>query len=119
MSAHDRRDPLNFTFMALLGLAALFVWTVGSFFFWRISREHRSASGTGEVQPALRLAYQWLGEAQQRMEELIRTLRVGHVFCLLHTGDQPDDKTRHNSKLFAEEVMPAFTNRITETVAVD
>ncbi len=34
---------------------------------------------------------------RQRMEELIKTLRVGHVFCLLHTGDQPDDKTRHNT----------------------
>jgi alkanesulfonate monooxygenase SsuD/methylene tetrahydromethanopterin reductase-like flavin-dependent oxidoreductase (luciferase family) len=43
---------------------------------------------------------------RQRMEELIKTLRVGHVFCLLHTGNQPDEKTRHNSRLFAEQVMP-------------
>src|SRR5262249_54143031 len=42
----------------------------------------------------------------QRMEELIKTLRVGHVFCLLHTGNQPDEKTRHNTRLFAQEVMP-------------
>jgi hypothetical protein len=43
---------------------------------------------------------------RQRMEELIKTLHVGHVFCLLHTGNQPDDKTRHNTRLFATEVMP-------------
>ena len=43
---------------------------------------------------------------RQRMEELIKTLRVGHVFCLLHTGNQTDEKTRHNSRLFAKEVMP-------------
>jgi alkanesulfonate monooxygenase SsuD/methylene tetrahydromethanopterin reductase-like flavin-dependent oxidoreductase (luciferase family) len=43
---------------------------------------------------------------RQRMEELIKKLRVGHVFCLLHTGNQPDEKTRHNTRLFAEEVMP-------------
>jgi alkanesulfonate monooxygenase SsuD/methylene tetrahydromethanopterin reductase-like flavin-dependent oxidoreductase (luciferase family) len=47
---------------------------------------------------------------RQRMEELIKTLHVGHVFCLLHTGNQPDDKTRHNTKLFAEEVMPHLRN---------
>ena len=43
---------------------------------------------------------------RQRMEELIKTLRVGHVFCLLHTGNQTDEKTRHSSRLFAERVMP-------------
>ena len=43
---------------------------------------------------------------RQRMEELIKSLRVGHVFCLLHSGNQPDDKTRHSTRLFAERVMP-------------
>src|SRR5947208_3450165 len=43
---------------------------------------------------------------RQRMEELIKTLRVGHVFCLLHSGNQTDEKTRHSSRLFAERVMP-------------
>jgi hypothetical protein len=43
---------------------------------------------------------------RQRMEELIKTLRVGHVFCLLHSGNQPDEKTRHSTRLFAERVMP-------------
>jgi alkanesulfonate monooxygenase SsuD/methylene tetrahydromethanopterin reductase-like flavin-dependent oxidoreductase (luciferase family) len=43
---------------------------------------------------------------RERMEELIRTLRVGHVFCLFHVGNMPDDKVRHSSRLFAEKVMP-------------
>ncbi len=43
---------------------------------------------------------------RERMVEMIRGLRVGNVFCLLHMGDMPDEKTRHSTKLFAERVMP-------------
>ncbi len=43
---------------------------------------------------------------RQRMEELIKSLRVGHVLCLLHNGNQPDEKTRYSTRLFAEKVMP-------------
>jgi alkanesulfonate monooxygenase SsuD/methylene tetrahydromethanopterin reductase-like flavin-dependent oxidoreductase (luciferase family) len=45
---------------------------------------------------------------RDRMEEMIRTLRVGHVFCLLHTGNQPDWKTRYSTELFATKVMPGL-----------
>jgi alkanesulfonate monooxygenase SsuD/methylene tetrahydromethanopterin reductase-like flavin-dependent oxidoreductase (luciferase family) len=45
---------------------------------------------------------------RQRMVEMIRGLRVGNVFCLLHMGDMPDEVTRHSTKLFAERVMPAL-----------
>jgi alkanesulfonate monooxygenase SsuD/methylene tetrahydromethanopterin reductase-like flavin-dependent oxidoreductase (luciferase family) len=41
-----------------------------------------------------------------RMEEMITSLRIGTVFCLLHMGNMPDWKTRRSTKLFAEEVMP-------------
>jgi alkanesulfonate monooxygenase SsuD/methylene tetrahydromethanopterin reductase-like flavin-dependent oxidoreductase (luciferase family) len=43
---------------------------------------------------------------RQRMEELIKGLRVGHVFGLFHVGNMPDWKARYSSKLFAEQVMP-------------
>jgi alkanesulfonate monooxygenase SsuD/methylene tetrahydromethanopterin reductase-like flavin-dependent oxidoreductase (luciferase family) len=43
---------------------------------------------------------------RERMEHLINTLHVGHVFCLFHTGNMPDEKTRYSSQLFAEKVMP-------------
>jgi alkanesulfonate monooxygenase SsuD/methylene tetrahydromethanopterin reductase-like flavin-dependent oxidoreductase (luciferase family) len=43
---------------------------------------------------------------RQRLEDLIKGLRVGHIFCLIHIGDMPDDKTRHSTRLFAERVIP-------------
>ena len=43
---------------------------------------------------------------REQMEEMIKGLHVGHVFCLFHNGNMPDWKTRHSSKLFAERVMP-------------
>jgi len=42
----------------------------------------------------------------EQMRELITGLRVGNIFCLLHVGNMPDEKTRHSSRLFAEKVMP-------------
>jgi hypothetical protein len=43
---------------------------------------------------------------RQQLEEAIKELRVGHLFCLFHNGNTPDWKTRRSSKLFAEKVMP-------------
>jgi alkanesulfonate monooxygenase SsuD/methylene tetrahydromethanopterin reductase-like flavin-dependent oxidoreductase (luciferase family) len=43
---------------------------------------------------------------RDRMLDMIRSLRVGNVFCLLHMGDMPDEVTRHSTRLFAERVMP-------------
>jgi alkanesulfonate monooxygenase SsuD/methylene tetrahydromethanopterin reductase-like flavin-dependent oxidoreductase (luciferase family) len=45
---------------------------------------------------------------RERMEHMIKTLHVGNVFCLIHMGDMPDEKTRHSTRLFAERVMPAL-----------
>ncbi len=42
----------------------------------------------------------------EEMEHMIRELRVGTVFTLLHMGDMPDWKTRYSTQLFAEKVMP-------------
>ncbi|MDE1174826.1 MAG: LLM class flavin-dependent oxidoreductase [Parvibaculaceae bacterium] len=43
---------------------------------------------------------------RQRMEELIKGLNVGNIFCLLHVGNMPKDKCMYSTKLFAEKVMP-------------
>jgi len=43
---------------------------------------------------------------RQQLEECIKGLRVGHLFCLFHNGNMPDWKTRLSSRLFAENVMP-------------
>ena len=42
----------------------------------------------------------------EQMEALASDLRVGTVFCLMHTGNMPDWKVRNSSQLFAEKVMP-------------
>jgi alkanesulfonate monooxygenase SsuD/methylene tetrahydromethanopterin reductase-like flavin-dependent oxidoreductase (luciferase family) len=46
----------------------------------------------------------------EKMTELISTLRVGNIFCLIHVGDMPQDKCMRSSRLFAEEVMPRLQN---------
>jgi alkanesulfonate monooxygenase SsuD/methylene tetrahydromethanopterin reductase-like flavin-dependent oxidoreductase (luciferase family) len=45
---------------------------------------------------------------REQMEEMIKGLHVGNVFCLMHIGNMPNEKTRHSMKLFAEQVMPAL-----------
>jgi len=51
---------------------------------------------------------------RQRMEDLIRQLRVGNVFCLLHIGDMPKEKCMYSTRLFAEKVMPHLRNIFSE-----
>ncbi len=45
-------------------------------------------------------------EVTEQMEHLISSLQVGHLFCLLHFGNLPQDKCMDSTKLFAEQVMP-------------
>ncbi|WBL36585.1 LLM class flavin-dependent oxidoreductase [Tepidiforma flava] len=45
-------------------------------------------------------------QVTEQMEHLITSLRVGHVFCLLHIGDMPREKCEKSTRLFAEKVMP-------------
>jgi hypothetical protein len=42
----------------------------------------------------------------EKMQELITSLRVGNIFCLIHVGDMPQEKCMRSTRLFAEEVMP-------------
>jgi alkanesulfonate monooxygenase SsuD/methylene tetrahydromethanopterin reductase-like flavin-dependent oxidoreductase (luciferase family) len=50
----------------------------------------------------------------QRMEDLIRKLRVGNVFCLMQIGDMPQDKCMHSTRLFAEKVIPKLRHLFPE-----
>ncbi len=47
---------------------------------------------------------------RERMEDMIRTLRIGTVFGLFMMGDMPDWKVRYNTQMFAEKVMPQLRN---------
>ena len=42
----------------------------------------------------------------EQTEHMIRSLRVGTVFALMHMGNMPDWKTRYSTQLFAEKVLP-------------
>jgi alkanesulfonate monooxygenase SsuD/methylene tetrahydromethanopterin reductase-like flavin-dependent oxidoreductase (luciferase family) len=50
----------------------------------------------------------------QRMEELIKGLHVGNIFCLMQIGDMPKDKCMHSTRLFAEKVIPKLSNMFPE-----
>jgi alkanesulfonate monooxygenase SsuD/methylene tetrahydromethanopterin reductase-like flavin-dependent oxidoreductase (luciferase family) len=43
---------------------------------------------------------------RERMEHMIKDLRLGVLFLLFQIGNMPDEKVRHSSKLFAEKIMP-------------
>ncbi|WP_322797144.1 LLM class flavin-dependent oxidoreductase, partial [Tepidiforma sp.] len=45
-------------------------------------------------------------QVTEQMEHLITSLKIGHVFCLLHIGDMPREKCEKSTRLFAEKVMP-------------
>ncbi len=47
---------------------------------------------------------------REKLEFLIKSLRVGHLYTLIHVGNMPKDKCMHSSKLFAEKVMPKLRN---------
>jgi alkanesulfonate monooxygenase SsuD/methylene tetrahydromethanopterin reductase-like flavin-dependent oxidoreductase (luciferase family) len=51
---------------------------------------------------------------RQRMEELIKGLHVGNVFCLMQIGDMPKDKCMYSTKLFAERVIPKLRDMFVE-----
>ena len=47
---------------------------------------------------------------RQRFEDLIKGLRVGNIFLLLHVGNMPKEKCMYSTKLFADKVMPHLRN---------
>lgn len=47
---------------------------------------------------------------RERMEDMIKTLRIGTVFSLFMMGDMPDWKVRYNTQMFADKVMPQLRN---------
>jgi alkanesulfonate monooxygenase SsuD/methylene tetrahydromethanopterin reductase-like flavin-dependent oxidoreductase (luciferase family) len=42
----------------------------------------------------------------QQLEEAVRTLRIGHLICLMQIQSMDNELTRHSMKLFGEKVMP-------------
>ena len=42
----------------------------------------------------------------EQIEAIGTKLQVGHLVCLLHCGNMPDDKVRKSTQLFADQVIP-------------
>ncbi len=64
---------MNPTFFIILAAAGLFIWSAGAYSFYRISRSQRAHARAKDTQPALRLAQQWMAEAQKKMEQFAQT----------------------------------------------
>ena len=73
----------------------------------QVERVAKAATGEGEGGHVIAGSPETV---RQRMEELIKGLNVGNIFCLMHVGDMPDEKVRHSTRLFAEKVMPHLRN---------
>lgn len=61
-------------FLIILAAVGLFIWTVGAFSFWQISRSQKAHAPRKDAQPAFRLAEQWMAESQKRIEQFAETL---------------------------------------------
>ncbi len=64
---------MNLNFLVVLALVFLAVWSLASYFFWRIRRTNRAQKAMGGVSPVFRLAEQWIMESQQKIEKLIES----------------------------------------------
>ena len=75
----------------------------------QLSRANLGHAATLSWQELIELGYIVAGSPEtvrQRMEELIKALRVGNIICLFQMGNMPTEKTCHSSELFARKVMP-------------
>ena len=48
------------------------------------------------------------GSVREQLTEAMRSMRVGHLMTLCHFGNMPLELTKHNTELFAREVMPSL-----------
>jgi hypothetical protein len=42
----------------------------------------------------------------EQMERVVKSLKVGHLVCLLHFGDMPNELCRYSTQMLAERVLP-------------
>ena len=48
------------------------------------------------------------------MQDLIKSLHVGNIFCLMHVGNMPKEKCMYSTKMFAEKVLPQLRDVFAE-----
>ncbi len=64
---------MNFPFVLVLALLFIAVWALVSYFLMRINRQNRTDKQAKVVQPAFRLADQWIMESQRKIEQFIES----------------------------------------------
>jgi len=64
---------LSLPFIFVLALVFVFIWAVTSFIFMRMRNTNRSLSAAREVQPAIKLAEQWIAESHNKIERLVES----------------------------------------------
>jgi hypothetical protein len=64
---------LNIYFLLTLAGAVLLIWTVGVYNFHRISQAQKAQAPRKDVQPAFRLAEQWMAQSQAKMEQFVQS----------------------------------------------
>jgi hypothetical protein len=42
----------------------------------------------------------------EQMERLAKSLKIGHLVCLLHFGDMPNELCRYSTEMLAKHVLP-------------
>ena len=64
---------MSIPFILLLALVFILVWGATSTLFWRMSRSKGPSGSLTEAPPAIRLAEQWLADAQGKMQQLVES----------------------------------------------
>ena len=81
------------------------------------SAGERFASVAREMDAIVDQGYVIIGspdEVAEQLREVATNLNVGHLMLLLQFGNMSKDLTRHNTKLFAERVMPQLKDLFSE-----
>ena len=80
--------------------------TIQAGFLNQLSRANLGHAATLSWQELIERGYIVAGSPEtvrQRMEELIKRLRVGNIICLIQMGDMPTEKTCHSTEMFATQ----------------
>ena len=64
---------MNFPFLLGLVLVFMVVWAIASYFLMRINQQTRVDKQAKSIQPAFRLADQWIMESQRKIEQFVES----------------------------------------------
>jgi alkanesulfonate monooxygenase SsuD/methylene tetrahydromethanopterin reductase-like flavin-dependent oxidoreductase (luciferase family) len=83
----------------------------------QVARMRRFDALAREMDAIVEKGYVIIGspdEVADRLRQVAKDLNVGHLMLLLQFGNMGKDLAKHNTKLFAEKVMPQLTDLFSE-----